>query len=85
MTIIHGPGGSSDWVADVGYCDDHDGESGAGNARLIAAAPELLAEIELLSQIAGIESPRTQLGGWDWKGIHERLTALLAKAKGGAA
>ena len=38
--VIHGPSGSSDWVADVGYCDEKDGSSSIANARLIAAAPE---------------------------------------------
>jgi hypothetical protein len=42
--------------------------------------PNLLAEVTLFADIARIESPDTRLGGWDWKGIHERLTALLAKA-----
>jgi len=42
---------------------------------------ELLAEVELFCEIARIESPTTQLGGWDWKGIHERLTALVARIR----
>lgn len=41
----------------------------------------MLTELETLCEIARIESPNTRLGGWDWKGIHERLAALLAKVK----
>lgn len=51
------------------------------NAKAMAAAAELLAEVELFAEIASIESPRTQLGGWDWKGMQGRLAALLVKAK----
>ncbi len=43
---------------------------------------ELLDEVKLFAEIARIESPRTMLGGWDWKGIHERVTALLARVEG---
>lgn len=42
---------------------------------------ELMKEVELFAEIARIESPTTQLGGWDWKGIHERLAALVARIR----
>lgn len=43
---------------------------------------ELMAEVKLFADIARLESPRTQLGGWNWKWIHERLSALLASIEG---
>lgn len=55
------------------------GPDAAADAHKIASVPDLLAEVAWLAEIARIESPRTVIGGWDWKGIHERLTALLKK------
>lgn len=47
MGVIHGPGtegqpASSHWVADVGLLHDGDDSGSMANAKLIAAAPELL-------------------------------------------
>lgn len=47
-TVIYGPGGTSDWVADVGLCHERGGSGSEANARLIAAAPHLLATLKAL-------------------------------------
>lgn len=63
--VKHGP--KSDFVAS--YCED--------NARLIAAAPELLDRLENL--VIGIGM------GWDLDGLIDASRAAIAKAKGEAA
>jgi len=50
--FIHGPKGKSDWVADVGYLHNDNGSGSMTNARLIAAAPELLAALSAILDMA---------------------------------
>ena len=59
-------------VTIASVCDD--ATHWKANARLIAAAPDLLAALELIHSNAG-ESP-------EW--IRERIAPAIAKAKGGA-
>jgi len=64
------------------YCE-HDSDIDAEEyiKSLRESRDRLLSEVHLFCEIARIESPTTQLGGWDWKGIHKRLSALLASIK----
>lgn len=50
------------------------------NARLIAAAPDLLAESKVLLSILRLQ-PTPKLGEWNWPQIADRLEAVIAKAE----
>jgi len=59
------------------------------NVRLIAAAPDLLAELTRVEQIIAIfaagnalKSEVEKLGGWDWERIHADLAKVIRKATG---
>jgi hypothetical protein len=74
--IIDGEHWQDVGIASVNRYDRHDVEA---NARLIAAAPELLAECERLVKI--IKSfPGEPIGGWYWMNTLSRLEAVIAKA-----
>jgi hypothetical protein len=74
VLIMAGQGGSSWGVATVKLYDMRDAEIQSANARLIAAAPELLAALELM------------LNTYNWTGItseaQRAARAALAKARG---
>ena len=67
---------------DVAYCPPTDDDNGNANARLIAAAPELLAACKLgvhvidLTLEAGETKPSES-----WAGILQTMRAAIAKAK----
>lgn len=77
---IHGANG--DWIADVVVDQDSDTaseEAQQANARLIAAAPELLAVCEYVAAFGAMGSP---LSGEQVRAIATRCKAVAEKAKG---
>lgn len=67
----------------VAVCDDNEATPGMDNARLIAAAPDLLAALE--STVKEIERLRHYTSGMDAQRaytIAENASAAIAKAKG---
>ena len=74
--ILAPPLRGSDEPEPIAYVDAE------SDVRFILALPKMYAEVVLFAAIARLESANTRLGGWDWKGIHERLTVLLAETHG---
>lgn len=62
-----------------GVCEVDPGDDAVANARLIAAAPDLLAACEALLHLAGCD-PR-EIGGVE-KLVRDRARAAIARAKG---
>lgn len=60
-----------------GVCEVQGGHE--GNARLIAAAPEMLRELEHLLKVLRLQ-PKPKLGDWNWPAMADRIEALIAKA-----
>jgi hypothetical protein len=54
----------------------------AANARLIAAAPELLEVAEILSDAMGYLQSDGEIPAAYWKVLREKSRAAIAKAKG---
>jgi hypothetical protein len=71
----------ADVIAAVWCGDDEDGEE-AANARLIAAAPELLEALEGLYALAFVSLAVANHGGPETTRIMQTARAVIAKAKG---
>jgi hypothetical protein len=66
----------------LGYCESIEGtDESAANARLIAAAPELLEALILLEREM-VESGNAQSRDYGWKPAIEKTRAAIAKATG---
>lgn len=77
--VIHGPKGESQWVADVGFGHNGSGSGSIANARLIAAAPDLL---ECLIECLPIVDAYRRISGGDGDMAAENACAAISRALG---
>jgi hypothetical protein len=89
--IATGPDGNGAAVLGQVYgaedypCNEEDiDDECAANARLIAAAPDLLGRCIHLRNVLRLQ-PRPTLGGWNWPKMADDLDAVIVKATGQSA